>query len=143
MALGWRIFLGLLGAWTLLKTPFIFIVARRTRAQLSEAEDHVRRTLRNRVIGAYANVLVNVVIAAIVLDVALFARSAFFKDYRAVLLGTLGIAFLGMLLGLKSAFYSLHEPAIEDFDKRFRIKPFRWTATAKQRSDDYPPRSQP
>ncbi len=118
-------------------------MARRTRTHLSEAEDHVRRTLRNRVIGAYANVLLNVVIAGIVLGVALFATTAIFEDYGAVLLGTLGIAFLGMLFGLKSAFYSLHEPAIEDFDKRFGIKPFRWTATANQGSDHYPPRSQP
>lgn len=132
MALGWRIFLGLFAAWTLLKTLFVFIMAERTRTHLSEAEDHVRPTLRNRVIGAYANALLNVVIGGIFLGMALFATTAFIKDYGAVLLGTLGIAFLGILFGLKSAFYSLHEPAIEDFDKQFGIKPFRWTATSNR-----------
>jgi hypothetical protein len=124
-----RVLTGVLAAWLFVKTPLIFIVANRTRRHLSDAPEEIQTTLRYRIVGGYTAVVIDVLVLVITVSVALTGSVEFIQRFAWLLIAGLAVGFMGSVVGLRGAFDSLYNPAVERFHEQVLPTRFRRRGT--------------
>ena len=119
-----RALLAILALWTLLKAGYLFAAAGNTRRHLDDAPPEIRKTLRNRLIGSYGTGVVNVLMLVLIAGAAIVGSINFIETLAPFLIPAFVVAGGALLFGIKAAFGSVFNPAIEDFDRRYRLESF-------------------
>lgn len=72
-------------------------------------------------IGSYGAGLVNVMILLVAATTAITGTTIFIGDFTVVLMAVLAVGVITGFIGIKAAFDSLHDPAIDEFEHRYGI----------------------